>query len=470
MCILIRHLAAIFLTAFLVGCGGGDSTSSHLRCGNVDCKTLNDPVSTIFFPADNNLRVTVDDLGPHSFDGKANTINTNILYATVTVCAFGGVPGNTSECTEIDHVLVDSGSVGLRVLASKVSQLGLTPIPLASGNAWECFPFVIGGLWGPNVAADVWLGKQKAEALSIQLIDDQRALAPSEDCKTITNTTLVNSNILASAGQLRANGILGIGSTRLDCGRDCAAGQYHVQSSDPPGSSVLYYSCPQIVSSPMQCSLAPMDAALQVFNPVAKLPDGFNNGVVLKMPAIPDTQPGAATASGELILGIDTNNLPPNATKVFLGVTDTDSYLAVKTLFNRNTYANSYLDTGTNGMFFYDGFIKPCASDSQAYFWYCPDATMKDLKATLSDGDPSLRSGVEVTFQVANFSVLNFTDNTAFSGAAGAVNQSGVGNTYVPDTKTFAWGMPFFYGKSVYLSIWQQPGSEAGPWYAWTVP
>jgi hypothetical protein len=54
---------------------------------------------------------------------------------------------------------------------------------------------------------------------------------------------------------------------------------------------------------------------------------------------------------------------------------------------------------------------------------------------------------------------------------AGAVNGYGPLNTplntYVADTKTFAWGMPFFYGKQVYLSIWEQAGSVNGPWYAW---
>jgi hypothetical protein len=40
----------------------------------------------------------------------------NGLFATVTVC----VPG-TSDCQSIDHVLVDTGSSGLRLLGSELT-------------------------------------------------------------------------------------------------------------------------------------------------------------------------------------------------------------------------------------------------------------------------------------------------------------------------------------------------------------
>jgi hypothetical protein len=212
----------------------------------------------------------------------------------------------------------------------------------------------------------------------------------------------------------------------------------------------------------------------QVFNPVAALPAGFNNGVVLKMPAISANNPGAQTAQGELVLGIDVNNLPPN--RVYLGVnTSSNSYLSIKTVFNGHTFDNSYLDTGTNGMFFHDTSIPACdltPSQTETVFsyWYCPATTRAGLSANLfdGDGDPLIDTPVTVTFQIANYARLSLTNNTAFSDLAGAVNgRDTVHNTYVADTTTFAWGMPFFYGKQVTMSIWQQPGSLSGPWYAW---
>jgi hypothetical protein len=481
----LRIFGAFLLAVVMTACGGGggDSTSTTIRCGNADCQLLNEAVATAFVQTSNNMRVSVDDLGPHGFGNLG--VSTNMLFADVTVCVPGGLRSDPRQCTTIDHVLVDTGSVGLRVLASKVTSLNLPPITVsASVNVWQCFPFVIGGLWGSIAGADVWLGQQVTAApVAVQVIDDLSALAPTADCKTVTDSTPQQSNILATAGQLGANGILGIGSTTLDCGFYCDQGTYHVSASDPPGSSALYYACPVGATDSRSCNLTPISPALQVFNPVAKLPAPYNNGVLLKMPAIPANNPGAQTAKGELILGIDVNNLPPN--RVDLG-TDTSriSYLSIKTLYKGQTFENSYLDTGTNGMFFHDASITACdltqaATLTVLSYWYCPATTLTGLTAILSDGDRMPPANptdpvrppnppVAVAFQIANYARLSLTNNTAFSDLAGAVNASGPANTYVADTQTFAWGLPFFYGKQVYMSIWQQPGSPDGPWYAWT--
>ncbi|NVO07212.1 MAG: DUF3443 family protein, partial [Rhodoferax sp.] len=402
--------------------------------------------------AANNLRVRVED-GPHGFSLAPNA---NILYVTVTVCVPGGSPANPAECQVIDHVQVDTGSVGLRVLASKVKALNLPRVTLSAAGdavtrtAWECFPFVVGGLWGANAGADVWLGQQVGTRIPLQLIEDdtQAALQATSDC-----VSAADHNVLDSAAALGSNGILGIGSTTLDCGQNCEAGDY-------TGSFVQYYSCPQTATASAGCSPTAVPAALQVYNPVAALPAAYNNGVVLKMPAV--TDPGAATASGELVFGLNSlpnNTLPATARKVFLGVdylNRPDSYLNVTTRFNGQSYASSYLDTGTNGLFFSDAAQIRC----QGTTWYCPAGT-QNLNAQLSDGDNPLANAVTVAFQLANAEALFSTNNTAFSGAAGAAPAGSV---------SFAWGMPFFYGKSVFLSIWQQAGALSGPWYAWTTP
>lgn len=439
---------AVLCLAVLAGCGGGgDSTTTTISGAGLNSLGMGPAVATPFVQAANNLRVVVED-GPRGFSLAPNA---NILYATVTVCVPGGSPANPAECQVIDHVQVDTGSVGLRVLASKVKQLNLPPVPLsASSNAWECFPFVIGGLWGANVAADVWLGKQATSGppISIQLIQDdpQAALQATSDCVNATD-----NNVLDSAGALGSNGILGIGSTTLDCGLGCEAGDYS-------GSFVQYYSCPQGAANSAGCSPAAVPAALQVYNPVAALPAAFNNGVVLKMPAV--TDPGAASASGELVFGLDSlpnNSVPASATKVFLGVDYVNhyaSYLNLSTRFNGSTYQSSYLDTGTNGLFFNDAAQPRCAGST----WYCPKSTL-GVSAVLSDGDNPLRNPVTVGFQIGNAEALFSTSNTAFQSLAGAAPTGSV---------AFAWGMPFFYGRQVYLSIWQQAGSLAGPWVAWT--
>jgi hypothetical protein len=438
------RLVALCLLALLASCGGGDSTTTTIIDNSISVH-----VATPFVQAPNNLRVVVED-GPRDFQRLPNA---NILYATVTVCVPGGNPGNPTECQVIDHVQVDTGSVGLRILASKVKALNLPRIALsATGdpvtkNAYECFPFVIGGLWGANAGADVWLGQQVSTSLSVQLIEDDpnAALQATSDC-----VKAADNKVLTTAGALGSNGILGIGSTTLDCGLNCEAGDY-------TGSFVQYYSCPQTASGSAACSPTAISSAFQVYNPIAALPKDYNNGVVLKMPAV--TDPGAGKASGELIFGINTlpnNTLPANAVKVFLGVdyvNRPDSYLYVTTVLNGRTFQSSYLDTGTNGLFFNDASQVLCADPA----WYCPKTTF-NASALLSDGDNPLLNQVSVAFHIANAVDLFDSGSTAFSGLAGSAPGG---------SASFAWGMPFFYGRQVFLSIWQQAGSLNGPWVAW---
>jgi hypothetical protein len=315
----------------------------------------------------------------------------------------------------------------------------------------------------------VGLGEQWATALPVQLIQDDASAAVQApmDC-----FNAVNGQILSSASALGSNGILGIGSVTLDCGALCLDNHY-------ANSYVQYYSCPRGATSALSCYPAAVGANLQVFNPVAKLGKdpannnlADNNGMVLALPAVPDT--GAAKVIGELIFGINTrssNQLPLNARRIHLGVDwqnslsthGFDSYLSVTTQFNGQTIYNSYLDTGTNGLFFTDSSIAPCnAPVTGQATWYCPTTQLTKV-ALISDGDRPGQNPVEVSFIVGDLgSVAGF--NTAIPGLAGApANLPG-------SASSFSWGLPFFYGKRVSLSIWdpasKDPLYSASPWYS----
>ena len=440
-------LSAAVVVLALSGCGGGgDSIVTTITGPGLDGSRAGPVASLPFVQRSNNLRVTVEG-GPAN--GFSLSPNANVLYATVKLCA----PGDPLQCQTIDHVQVDTGSVGLRVLASKVAQLQLPAVTLPTGPVWECYPFVIGGLWGSAVVADVMLGAESATALPVQLIqDDQNAAIQAPlDC-----ANAANGQVLSSSSALGANGILGIGSVTLDCGLMCLKGNY-------AGSYVQYYSCPKDAKSSTSCVPAAVPANMQVFNPVAAF-DSNNNGVVLALPAV--TGLGASTASGELIFGINTqsnNQLAASASRIRLGVdwqTNPDSYLNITTRYKGQTIHNSYLDTGTNGLFFSDGSasVPRCVNSS----WFCPATPLK-LTATIADGDSLMpQNSIEVQFNVGNAEALFLTTNTAFGDLAGAPPSS---SAAAPPS--FSWGLPFFYGRQVFLSIWQQAGAENGPWYAW---
>ena len=148
-------------------------------------------------PADNVAEVSVD-YGPPELTGYLNG-----LFATVTVC----VPG-TSDCQAIDHVVVDTGSSGLRLLGS-VLTLSLPTWTDDSGVAVaECNQFLGGFIWGPLRSADLSIAGEQASNLAIQVIDESTYPVPS-DCTGFDQST---------AEALGANGILGVGSFLQDCG------------------------------------------------------------------------------------------------------------------------------------------------------------------------------------------------------------------------------------------------------------
>src|SRR5215475_5398074 len=96
----MKKLIAMFAFALaLAGCGGGGGAGGAVS----QVSSQNQ--------ATNSVNVTVDQ--------KFGFVNAP--YVTVTICA----PG-TGNCATIDHVLVDTGSSGLRLLRSAVpASLGL---------------------------------------------------------------------------------------------------------------------------------------------------------------------------------------------------------------------------------------------------------------------------------------------------------------------------------------------------------
>lgn len=462
----LHWLLLAFGALVLAACGGGDSSVTTVSGPGLSGLGASPPVSlytnTIpFVQKSNNLKVVVDSGPQRQFSSETST---NILYADVKVCEPNSSP---EKCVTIPHVLVDTGSVGLRILAKKVQSLNLAAVQTPSGQeSWECYPFVIGGLWGRNVVADVKLGNQDALSVPIQLIqDDTAGPQATEDCAHAAGGTLQKDGtysrdgILDSVDRLGSNGILGIGNTEVDCGLRCVL-------NDGTAAFYTYYGCTAGAVSSSGCVSTALDMNFQVYNPVAALTQ-HNNGVVLALPAV--SFPGASMATGELIFGIDTSNADINAennmrpstmTRVLLGtdaVNNPSSYLNITTTYNTLSVTNSYLDTGTNGLFFSDN-TTPCPTDPlhPTTYWYCPFNSLKK-QAVLSDGDNPLQNQIPVSFTVDNAEAIFSTTNTAFAGLAGSPPVAG----------TFAWGLPFFYGRRVFLSMWRQTSPVSTPWYAW---
>ena len=373
----------------------------------------------------------------------ANGGTFNVSYASVKLCQ----PG-TSTCATINDVLVDTGSYGLRIFASALQASGLTlavqPDPNHGSNSLaECLPFADGYTWGPLVTADLSIGGERAAGLSVNIIDDNSSYAPTapSGC-TSTNGSMSLNSITA----LSANGVLGVGPFDQDCGTACA--ECNSLMGGCTSSNDIYYSCN---SGSNSCTLTQVALTAQVRNPVALFAVD-NNGVIVQLPAIPAA--GQVGAVGSLIFGIATqsNNALGSAT-----VLTANFEADITTLYNGQNLTSSFFDSGSNGLYFPDNSIPVCAGFTNASDFFCPASTLQRM---------ATNEGQNGAVSMVDFDITNLKNRVQSDYANAEIGGPAATNTALGPY--FDWGLPFFYGKSVYTAINGMPaGSATGPYYAY---
>jgi hypothetical protein len=381
---------------------------------NPDCGSSSTPPGNVVVTTGQNVQPLSVNAGP------ANNY-ANGIFTSVTIC----VPGSASSCQTIDGVLVDTGSTGLRILSSALT---LTlPQQTASGNpVVECLQFQDGFVWGPVQVADVTMAGERANSVPIQVIGAPAFSTIPDACTSSGGPSEDTLDVLG------ANGVLGIGLFRQDCGQECVV-------STSPG---FYFAC-----SASGCQPTVEGLAQQLQNPVWLFARD-NNGVIVELPAVAPL--GAASVSGSLVFGIGTeaNNALGNAT-----VFTVDGRGTFTTVYQGQSYGASFLDTGSNGLFFLDTQTTglPLCTDSSSF--YCP-TTAQALSATQRGVNGTTSA---IAFGVANADMLlGNTLFSAFSMLAG------------PNTGSFDWGLPFFFGRNVFTAIESQSTpSGFGPYWAY---
>ena len=349
---------------------------------------------------------------------SGNSVNTPL--ASVTICP----PGQTSGCQTINGVALDTGSSGLRVLASALNVPLTTQTTPAGAAVEECFPFQDGYTWGPVAAADLTIGSKQAKQVPIQIIG--AAGTPPAPASCTSNGLAVEDTV----DSLGSNGVLGIGVFRQDCGFGCS-----LSGASNPG---LYYACGSSGCTVMAASLT-----AQLQNPVWMFPDD-NNGVVIQFPNA--ATPGQGSLAGSLTFGIGTqsNNALGSAAVFTL-----DANGNFTTTFS-GTSSTGFIDSGSNGLSFLDTSTTrlPLCSDNADF--YCPAATTSLSATNLgTNGRTST-----VSFSIANASAL---PNLAVLPQLGG-----------PFPGDFDWGLPFFFGRTVFTAIeGQSTAGGTGPYFAY---
>ena len=396
-------MALLAAFALIQGCGGGGGGAAAPAAAAPSGDTIAPPGANVH-PISVNLGLVG---------------NVNLAFTSVTLCA----PGSSSNCQTIDNIVIDTGSSGLRIVSSALAaSLALTQQTDVKGNpVVACAHFVDGYPWGPVKLADLQLAGERANSLPIQVIGDPDfPTAPARCAATGPSKNSVQA--------LRANGILGMSVFRQDCGSGCAQ----------PNNRGIYYSCASSV-----CEQTPMPLAQQVQNPVSMFAVN-NNGVIIQLPSVPAA--GAARVDGSLVFGIGTqaNNGLGAATVVGLDPSNAN----FTTLYNGVSYSASFVDSGSNGLFFQDS-MPVCASTSAAPGFYCPESTVNGSAAIQGAGGTS----ATVSFSIANAATL-LAANPGFAAFAN------LGAPFAANG--FDWGLPFFYGRNVYTAI-EGAGTPAGP-------
>ena len=258
-----------------------------------------------------------------------------------------------------------------------------------------------------------------------------------------------SGTLQSSVSDIQANGLLGIGLLRQDCGAGCA-----VSGINAPAG--WYYTCPGNSCSPVG---VPVNQQLQ--NVVGMFVND-NNGVQMQLPTVAAS--GQASATGSLIFGIGTqaNNGLGSAMIYAVDTNPADAqttYLNLSTTYNSTVFPQSYIDSGSNGWYFDDLNIKVCGAKQPKGF-YCQNAG--PLTATMQGFGGG--NSFPYSFSVADASTLSGSF-AAFSDLAGPASNPGMIGS------TFDWGLPFFYGRSVFVALeGTTVGATAGPFFAASTP
>ncbi|MFM0550033.1 DUF3443 domain-containing protein [Paraburkholderia sediminicola] len=439
----MRKIARIIAAALglglalnLAGCGGGGGGSSSNSTANAPAAA-----SAPAAPGDTTSNPLISDSTPNVLAVDASAVPTpagagNTMSVTVSgtgihnqpmvsvkICAPGS--NASASCTTIPNVIVDTASFGLRLVRSAIPNSTFSALTAETDQSSglplaECALFGSGYAWGSVHLADIALSSEIAPSVPIHVIGDSAlTIAAPSECQV--------GRQLATAADLGANGILGIGVSPTDCGSQCALTTL---------SQFYYTNVGNATSVPL---------AKQISNPVARFPQD-NNGVILEMAQVSDS--GSATAQGTLVFGIDTQaNNVLNGTGAPLFRTDLNGDFT--STYGGTVFTQTFFDSGSTVLFFPDTTI---ARDTSSGY-YIPSATV-GRTSTLAGTNPA---SVTLGFNIANGATLSASGNNAFN------------NLGIYMTRQFDFGLPFFYGRHVYYGISGRAsaGGGTGPYVAY---
>ena len=440
-----RALGGLILFSFFAACsggsgssgggGGGSNNSSQAAVTPVTFTGTSYPV--IGVSGGNTMTIGVND---SSQCGSNSGAQVNLPCVTVTICAINA----PTTCQTINNILLDTGSYGLRVFKSVINSsvlAGMVPVTNGSNQLGECVVYGDGSSdWGPVEYAYVQLGGEPKVGVPIQVIDSTFQSLPSL-CSSPNSTP--------DTGPTTFNGILGVGYKAQDCGSSC------VTNGTSGGG---YFTCLNGSCNSGTYGGALVTLNAQVTNPVSALPSD-NNGVSITLPSVGSS--GVSSVTGTMKFGLNSSTVSGNPMVLLVTTVSGSSqngFTAVLGSSYPSTNASmaAFFDTGSNFLYFNNSSITQCTDAAYAGI-YCPSSSSSFTVTNVGSGRTNTQ-----TLSIGNASTLVSGSNYVFSniGASLPTNLSTV----------FDYGLPFFFGKTIYVGISGTTSSAlsaTGPYFAY---
>lgn len=437
---MVRWFIVLLTALVLAGCGGGGDSSS----GGVSQPPITaGPPPPPPPPPTPNTAAVILDAGP--VQPGDPPVASNRAFVSVTLCA----PGSTSNCQTIDHVVLDTASIGLRVLASEVNPSLLAALPTEtdrSGNSvGQCYQFVNSFMFGSVRTADFSIAGEKVASMPFQAVGDTGTFA-----NVPASCSAGGGDNITGIEHLGGKGIIGVGTLLTDCSTFCTV--------DGGSAGPIYYDCPSTGCGAIigrAANAAPPFEQLP--NPVAAFPVD-NNGLIVTIPSVPQT--GVLAVTGMVTFGISTQADNVLSAPNVLPVTTSASRFGpgfFTATYNGQQLTQSFTDTGSPTYLFIDPNIPICSAPFPTF--YCPPAPTL-LSPLLTGTNGATASGA-------------FTLFSPFDSPETAIVVPGIAqnpNLITPPlhlANSFDFGLPFFFGKTVYVAIeGRRAGSVIGPFNA----
>jgi hypothetical protein len=348
------------------------------------------------------------------FPCAANTggVAFNQPYTNIKICA----PGSTTNCQIIDHVIVDSGSDGVRMAATALKSALLKALPAVTSGAkdlTECETYVDSFVYGPLKTVDLYIAGRSAKSVPVQVFGTGSAtgFAVPKACSSQGGS---ETDTVSDFG---GNGLIGVAFDLTDSGP--------------------YFSCKANSSN---CSANGTYAGIP--NVVSKFASD-NNGAVMTLPVI-SVKGTAANVSGSLIFGVGTktNNTPPTGTTAIVNNSNGEFNLKVAT----TATSTAYIDSGTDDLVINDKSLTQCASSSAGDGYFCPKSNTKISLGLSSYTTDTV--AYSLSYTVANATTLfdsNSGDDVAFDDLAEPASADSA------LTGDYAMGLTTFFGRTMYF-------------------